>query len=117
MFNIQFALYLETTMKKYYILMIVLVLASVILAQCAPAAPTNLGNNSAPATSGSGQTLDGKQLFETRCSACHSTDRVTQLKKTPDQWATTVTRMIGHGAQLSDAEKKAVIDYLSNTYK
>lgn len=60
--------------------------------------------------------LDGAALLDTRCSVCHSTDRVKRARKTAEQWEQTVTRMIGKGAQLTEAEKKVLVDYLANTY-
>ncbi|MFH0803424.1 MAG: hypothetical protein V2A78_13705 [bacterium] len=60
---------------------------------------------------------DGATLLETRCSACHSADKPKQARKTRDQWEQTVTDMIGKGAQLTEAEKKVLVDYLANTYK
>jgi cytochrome c2 len=60
--------------------------------------------------------IDGATLLETRCSTCHSTDRATQLTKTSDEWEQTVTRMIGNGAQLTDAEKVVLVDYLTEAY-
>ena len=60
--------------------------------------------------------IDGASLLETRCTDCHSIDRVKRAKNTRDQWAQTVTRMIGKGAQLNAAEQSTVIDYLSKTY-
>ena len=65
--------------------------------------------STAPAT-------DGASLLEARCTACHGIDRVMRAKKTRDQWAQNVTRMIGKGAQLNAAEQSTVIDYLSKTY-
>ena len=59
---------------------------------------------------------DGESLLETRCTDCHSLDRVKQAKKTRDQWAQNVTRMVGKGAQLNVDEQSTVIDYLSKTY-
>jgi len=60
--------------------------------------------------------IDGASLLEARCTDCHSLDRVKQAKKTRDQWAKNVTRMVGKGAQLNAAEQSTVIDYLSKTY-
>jgi cytochrome c5 len=60
--------------------------------------------------------LDGATLLDTRCSSCHSADRAKQAKKTPEQWDQTVTRMIGQGAQLTEAEKRVLVDYLAETY-
>lgn len=60
--------------------------------------------------------LDGKALFEGRCSKCHGIDKATSKKKTADEWKGTVERMVGKGAELSADEQKAVIDYLAATY-
>ena len=59
---------------------------------------------------------DGESLLETRCTDCHSLDRVKQAKKTRDKWAQNVKRMVGKGAQLNVDEQSTVIDYLSKTY-
>jgi hypothetical protein len=59
---------------------------------------------------------DGANLLAVRCSVCHSADRPRQARKSRDQWAQTVTRMIGKGAQLSSEEKSVLIDYLAKTY-
>lgn len=55
-------------------------------------------------------------LVQARCVGCHGLDRVTSAKKTREQWAQTVTRMVSKGAQLNAAEQNAVIEYLSKMY-
>jgi cytochrome c5 len=60
---------------------------------------------------------DGAALLEQRCSVCHPSARPKSKQKTPEQWETTVTRMMGKGAQLTPEEKKELIDHLSETYK
>lgn len=60
--------------------------------------------------------LDGATLLETRCSVCHSADRATQVSKTAGEWEQTVNRMIGNGAQLNDAEKTVLVQYLAENY-
>ena len=60
---------------------------------------------------------DGAGLLEERCSVCHPSARPKSKKKTPEQWESTVNRMIGKGARLSEEEKKVLVDYLSKTYK
>ena len=60
--------------------------------------------------------LNGATLLDTRCSVCHSADKPRQSKKTPEQWEQTVTRMIGKGARLTEAEKTVLVDYLAKTY-
>ena len=59
---------------------------------------------------------EGASLLEARCTDCHGIDRVMRAKKTREQWAKNVTRMVGKGAQLNAAEQSTVIDYLSKTY-
>lgn len=60
---------------------------------------------------------DGATLLETRCSVCHSAAKPKAAKKTREQWDTTVTRMVGKGAQLTEAEKKVLVEYLAETAK
>jgi mono/diheme cytochrome c family protein len=86
-----------------------LLAATAVLAGCKSSAV-----NPAPTTVSG--TQDGAALLQERCSVCHSTDRVTQAKKTKAEWDTTVTRMVGKGAQLSDAEKQILVDYLAANY-
>ena len=59
---------------------------------------------------------DGATLLEARCSTCHSADRAKQVTKTRDGWEQTVTSMINRGAQLTEAEKVVLVDYLTETY-
>ncbi len=63
------------------------------------------------------QALDGKALMNERCGGCHSTERVQTAKKSKADWETTVARMKGKGAKLSDAETAALVDFLAATYK
>lgn len=59
---------------------------------------------------------DGEALLEARCSGCHSADRARQVTKTRDGWDQSVSRMIDKGAQLTEAEKVLLVDYLTDTY-
>jgi len=77
--------------------------------------PVNLGTAEGESMSGEmGTALDGNALVNERCTVCHSRERIDQAQKTADEWAATVDRMIGHGAQLSAEERQAVIDYLAS---
>ena len=60
---------------------------------------------------------EGLSLLEERCSVCHPTSRPKSKQKTPEQWETTVNRMMGKGARLSEEEKVILLDFLSKTYK
>ncbi|MBM3129710.1 MAG: hypothetical protein FJ009_13925 [Chloroflexi bacterium] len=59
---------------------------------------------------------DGAALVQARCTSCHGLERTTSAKKTREQWAQTVTRMVNKGAQLNAAEQTTVIEYLSKMY-
>ena len=58
--------------------------------------------------------LDGEALVMERCTVCHSADRINAATKDAAGWTATVDRMIGYGAQLNEAERAAVIEYLSS---
>jgi cytochrome c5 len=105
-------------MKTKILLIAMLVLSlTLIIAACSPAAaPSDVGTSSgAPAAQSS--SVDGKAVMESACTSCHDLGRVTSASKTMDGWTSTVDRMIGKGAKLTDAEKTSLITYLSETYK
>ncbi len=103
------------SIRSILVLLAVCLLLMALLVACSPSSSEP---SSAPATTLSGETSapDGAALLAERCSVCHSTERVTQAHKTADEWDTTVTRMISKGAQLTEAEKSALVDYLATTY-
>ncbi len=59
----------------------------------------------------------GAALLEERCSVCHPSARPKSKQKTPEQWESTVKRMMGKGARLTEEEKDVLVEYLSKTYK
>ena len=61
--------------------------------------------------------IDAAKLLEERCSVCHKSDRPKSAKKSMADWDKTVTKMMGKGAKLSEAEKKALVEHLAKTYK
>ena len=60
---------------------------------------------------------EGANLLEQRCSVCHPSSRPKSKQKTPEQWETTVNRMMGKGVKLSEEERAILLDFLSKTYK
>ena len=62
-------------------------------------------------------TGQGDQILQSVCTVCHSSDRIMNSHKSQAEWETTVNRMIGHGAVVSDSDKQILILYLSETYK
>lgn len=56
-------------------------------------------------------------LFESRCSVCHSTSIPKNARKNKAQWQETVGRMMAKGAKLTPEEKKSLVGYLAKRYK
>ena len=52
-------------------------------------------------------------LVNTACASCHSLDRVKNKVADKDGWTTTVTRMKGAGANLTDEQVPVVVEYLT----
>ena len=51
-------------------------------------------------------------LVNDACAACHNLDRVKYKKADADGWRTTVTRMQGKGADVTDEQVPLLVDYL-----
>jgi mono/diheme cytochrome c family protein len=54
----------------------------------------------------------GKELVESRCTACHDLERVAVAKRQRGDWAALVANMVGRGAVASPDEAKAITSYL-----
>jgi cytochrome c5 len=100
-------------MSKRILSVLTTMLLGSLLAACGgageqPVAPA--AEQATPAAS------EGKALLEERCTKCHDLGRVEKASKTEEEWKVTVERMVGKGAQLSQAEQELVIQYLAETY-
>ena len=60
------------------------------------------------------EALDGEALVAERCTVCHSAERIDAAEKDEAGWTATVDRMIANGAELNEAERAAVIEYLAS---
>lgn len=58
----------------------------------------------------------GRATLEARCITCHESDLITQQRLTHAGWVREVDKMIRWGADLSEAEKKEIIDYLASHF-
>lgn len=56
----------------------------------------------------------GLALVESKCSLCHTLDRVESASKDAAGWEQTVARMRDNGAVMTDAEAQQIVDYLSS---
>jgi DNA uptake protein ComE-like DNA-binding protein len=59
---------------------------------------------------------EGKKAFENVCSQCHELSLSTGRRSTHDEWMALVQRMAEKGANASDAEYFAIVDYLTKNY-
>lgn len=58
----------------------------------------------------------GASVFEQRCLRCHRADLVEQQRLTPAGWRREIDKMIGWGARVDDADRDALLTYLSGRY-
>jgi putative heme-binding domain-containing protein len=66
-----------------------------------------------------GQTLPdgkGKAEFVNSCTACHRTDMVTRLRKTPAEWRAIVDDMVSRGADGSKEDIDNIVLYLATNF-
>ena len=85
---------------------------------CAKQEPPKPAAPAAPAASApAAPEMDGKALFEAKCSVCHGVDRAMSRHETKEKWASLVKEMQGKKADwISDAEASKIVDYLAAQY-
>jgi cytochrome c-type biogenesis protein CcmH/NrfF len=54
--------------------------------------------------------------YQRVCLSCHEADIIEQQKLTPTGWTRSVEKMMRWGAQVRDAEKQPLVDYLAARY-
>ncbi len=59
---------------------------------------------------------EGHKLLAKVCGSCHKLDLVTSRRGTREQWRATIEAMVDKGADASDEEFNAVLDYLTKNY-
>jgi hypothetical protein len=92
--------------RRVKALALVLALSTVVTVGCS-------SRTSSPAATGA---VSGEAVMSEKCTRCHSLDRIQVARKSAAGWKATVSRMQGHGLQISDAEKAAVVEYLSKAH-
>jgi glyoxylase-like metal-dependent hydrolase (beta-lactamase superfamily II) len=55
-------------------------------------------------------------ILETACTSCHALNRVQSQKLSKAEWQGIVDKMKGRGAEVSDDDTIALVDYLAKTY-
>lgn len=71
-----------------------------------------------PASGADGKAgLDGKALFEKKCSACHDLSRTTNRREWKPEWKEIVNRMVRkRDGWITAEEAAAITDYLGTAY-
>ncbi len=85
----------------------------------APDAATSAQTQTHPtatATPGVLSADEGRALVKGACLSCHSQEMLAQQRLTRAQWTKTVTKMVGWGANLEQADTEPLITWLSATY-
>lgn len=60
--------------------------------------------------------VDGDGIARTKCLGCHGIDLIAGQRLSRDGWARELDKMVGWGAALGDAERLALLDYLSQRF-
>jgi sulfite oxidase len=71
----------------------------------------------APAGSPPQASIDaGAATYKRACLACHDEDIIAQQKLTPTGWTRSVEKMMRWGANVTDADKPSLVDYLASRF-
>jgi len=115
-------------MKWISITLVVILAAATLFAACAkkdklagdpPALETEALAEAMPATTAPAvapaptAAPDGKTLLETRCTKCHTLDRVHKKKTDRSGWEKIVAQMVKNGAAVTEAERQTLVEYLA----
>ncbi len=73
----------------------------------------NFGPESGPAAAGTLPEGPGKALVESRCTFCHDLERVTEPKRTGEDWKIIVRNMIERGITATPEEVQTITSYLA----
>jgi hypothetical protein len=58
----------------------------------------------------------GKETADKACLSCHSTDILRQQRLTEAQWAASVRKMIGWGAEVPEEKRDELVKYLASQF-
>jgi predicted secreted protein len=56
--------------------------------------------------------MDMEALIKEKVAGNHDVDRIFNANKSREEWNTTLDRMIGYGAKITEEEKQMIIEYL-----
>ena len=107
-------------MTKRVIVLLLLLAVALVLVACGSSEDGTNGSDTngdavTPDDSGGGSSsvTDGATLMEERCTVCHSTSRILGASKDLAGWQSTIDRMVGKGAKLTEEEQAVLAEYLA----
>lgn len=101
---------------RSFVLALALMVAAAVLVGCGGSSSGG-GSSTGGADAGGGSgavKLDGATLLAQRCTYCHNTERIDAATKDKAGWEATIDKMVAKGAQVTDAEKPVIAEYLAN---
>lgn len=57
-----------------------------------------------------------QEKVKTACTSCHAANQVTKQHKSKAEWSKVLDKMIGYGAEVSDADRPAILKYLATNF-
>ena len=57
-----------------------------------------------------------QEKVKAACTNCHAAAQVTKQHKTKAEWSKVLDKMVGYGAEVSDADRAAVLKYLAANF-
>jgi mono/diheme cytochrome c family protein len=72
--------------------------------------------NAATAASQQANEARGREIFENKCVVCHEADLTEQQRLTRQGWTREVEKMVRWGANVTEAEKEPLVDYLFKNF-
>jgi mono/diheme cytochrome c family protein len=86
-------------------------LIAFILAACSGHQPTNAPDPTASLAAGK-----GAEVMRAQCLTCHGMDLIEQQRLAKAGWTREVEKMVRWGANVSDADKEPLVEYLAASY-
>ncbi|HSK47386.1 MAG TPA: hypothetical protein VLA05_05190 [Coriobacteriia bacterium] len=82
------------------------------LVGCSSAGNTDAGGSGAGSNGPTTGASPGESLARSKCTMCHTYDRVEQADKDRAGWEQTIDRMIGNGLVVTAEERDQITEYL-----
>jgi hypothetical protein len=57
-----------------------------------------------------------QEKVKASCTSCHAAAQVTKQRKTKAEWSKVLDKMVGYGAEVSDADRPAILKYLATNF-